>query len=158
METATLLPECGRKRRAIPECTIGTIFKLSDRVAETIEVRQGDLLDSGSYDAIINSANETLEGPLFPYFPIGAECESGDVFYQEDVVDGQIHKAGGPALSRLCRKLPELPPNDDPEAPYPSAYTQRCEIGGARLTEVPDKSHLVKRPCLKSRATGGVSK
>ncbi|CAJ1382324.1 unnamed protein product [Effrenium voratum] len=111
------------------------------RVPALVEVRHGDLLSEGTYDVIINSANETLEGPLFPYFPIGAECESG-VFYQEDVVDGRLHIAGGPELSRLCRRLPELPPNDDPDAPFPSAYTQRCEIGKARLTEVPEKSDL----------------
>ncbi|CAL1140608.1 unnamed protein product [Cladocopium goreaui] len=121
----------------------GSIFRLRvDQGANLeVQVRLGDLLE-GSYDAILNSANETLEGPLFPYFPIGAECESGDVYYQEDVVDGRIHCAGGPTLSRLCRKLPELPPSDDPEAPFPSAYTQRCEIGGARLTEVPGESEL----------------
>eukprot|EP00435_Cladocopium_sp_Y103_P059551 s169_g21.t1 len=120
-----------------------SIFQLrvDKRTHLEVQMRLGDLLE-GSYDAILNSANETLEGPLFPYFPIGAECESGDVYYQEDVVDGRIHRAGGPALSRLCRKLPELPPSDDPEAPFPSAYTQRCEIGGARLTEVPVESQL----------------
>ena len=51
-----------------------------------IQVRLGDLLAFGPFGAIVNSANETLEGPLFPYFPIGAECESGAVYYRDDVV------------------------------------------------------------------------
>ncbi|CAE7618488.1 unnamed protein product [Symbiodinium microadriaticum] len=113
--------------------------------AVKVEVRVGDLVSDGGFsDVIVNSANETLEGPLFPYFPIGAECESGDVYYQDDVVDGRIHKAGGPALGRLCRRLPELPPEDDPDGPFPSPYTQRCEIGGARLTKVPEGGELVQ--------------
>eukprot|EP00434_Breviolum_minutum_P007967 symbB.v1.2.007026.t1/scaffold428.1/size206322/1 len=131
-------------RRFVRRFSPSTTFRVpwADGAVQ-VHVRLGDLLQEGlTYDAIINSANETLEGPLFPYFPIGAECESGHVYYQEDVVDGRIHRAGGPALSRLCRKVPELPPSDDPEAPFPSAYAQRCEIGGARLTEVPGTSEL----------------
>ncbi|CAE7781561.1 unnamed protein product [Symbiodinium pilosum] len=133
--------------RLVQSARGSTSFSLHGAVSSAkVQVQAGDLVsDGGHCDLIVNSANETLEGPLFPYFPIGAECESGDVYYQDEVVDGRIHKAAGPALGRLCRRLPELPPDDDPNAPFPSPYTQRCEIGGARLTEVPEGSELARR-------------
>ena len=45
-------------------------------------------------------------------------ASSGDEFYSD-------------FAARECVR----PPNEDVDAPFPSPYTQRCEIGGARLTE-----------------------
>lgn len=67
-----------------------------------ITLHQGDIT-THTVDAIVNAANPTLLG--------GAG------------VDGAIHRAAGPALLAVCRKLPEVAPG------------VRCPTGEARITE-----------------------
>ena len=112
--------------------SLGTDFAFHVRcdrnVPGRIEVRRGDLLHDVRADAVVNSANESLEGAQFPYFPLSPDCEDGESFFPLDVVDGQLHALAGPGLAVECSKLPEL--EDGPLSVYP----QRCEVGGARLT------------------------
>ena len=86
--------------------------------------------------ALVNSANEALQGTALPYFPMASApprelltsswggMEAGpNMFYATQVVDGITGIMGGSELRQACEALPELAPG------------VRCRVGGAVVTQ-----------------------
>lgn len=79
-------------------------------------------LDDDACDALVNPANERLQGTLFT----PSECSSklrNNIIYPPQAVDGIVSELGGAELAAACMALPEVAPGGT-----------RCATGEAVLT------------------------
>lgn len=103
---------------------------LGDGAVARLELLRGDLLRDVKADVLVNSANEGLCGTQFPYFPLNPDCENNEIYYKDDVLDGQLHALAGRELEKACERVPPL---DGPQR----GIVLRCDVGDVRLTEAP---------------------
>jgi len=89
-------------------------------------------------DALVNAANERLEGTQFTPSECNRRLLGETIIYPPQAVDGLVTEFGGPPLSEACANVPESPIGSG----------LRCPTGGAVLTEsfgelVSSYSHII---------------
>eukprot|EP00322_Chrysochromulina_rotalis_P031658 CAMPEP_0115883516 /NCGR_PEP_ID=MMETSP0287-20121206/29606_1 /TAXON_ID=412157 /ORGANISM="Chrysochromulina rotalis, Strain UIO044" /LENGTH=213 /DNA_ID=CAMNT_0003339719 /DNA_START=165 /DNA_END=802 /DNA_ORIENTATION=- len=77
----------------------------------------------GHCDAIVNAANERLQGTGFTPSECAVRLRGEGLVYPPQVVDGLVAEAGGVELAAACHALPELAPGGI-----------RCRVGTAVTT------------------------
>ena len=77
----------------------------------------------GRCDALINPANEQLQGTLFSPAEANTRLLGNGIIYPPQAIDGLVHELGGDALWRALEALPQHP-----------GSSRRCSPGDAVVT------------------------